>query len=113
MWPQNFPEAKNRDNRPFPQSCLVLLSDAEAENVGKRQCLLGYQGNASFLETYWRHIFLTYPLALAGSDSLQNPNSLLNNVEQRRQMLQFWGDYVEGLASEKKVLMGNFSHGVA
>jgi len=32
-------------------------------------------------------------------------------AEQRRKMLQFWGDYVEGLASEKKVLVGNFSHG--
>jgi integrase len=29
--------------------------------------------------------------------------------DQRRKMLQFWADYVEGLASEKKVLIGNFS----
>ena len=28
--------------------------------------------------------------------------------DQRRKMLQFWGDYVEGLASERKVLIGNF-----
>jgi integrase len=30
-------------------------------------------------------------------------------AEQRKKMLQFWGDYVEGIASEKKVLIGNFS----
>jgi integrase len=29
-------------------------------------------------------------------------------AEQRRKMLQFWGDFVEGLAGEKKVLVGNF-----
>lgn len=29
--------------------------------------------------------------------------------DQRRNMLQFWGDYIEGLASEKKVLIGNFN----
>ena len=29
--------------------------------------------------------------------------------EQRRKMLQFWADYVEGIASEKKVLLGNFN----
>ena len=34
-------------------------------------------------------------------------------AEQRRKMLQFWGDYVEGLASEKKVLIGHFGHGAA
>ena len=34
-------------------------------------------------------------------------------AEQRRPMLQFWADYVEGLASEKKVLVGNFGHGAA
>jgi integrase len=28
--------------------------------------------------------------------------------EQRRKMLQFWGDYIEGLASEKMALLGNF-----
>ncbi len=28
--------------------------------------------------------------------------------DQRRKMLQFWADYVEGLASEKKILHGNF-----
>jgi integrase len=28
--------------------------------------------------------------------------------EQRRQMLQFWGDYVEGLATEKEILVANF-----
>jgi integrase len=28
--------------------------------------------------------------------------------DQRRKMLQFWADYVEGLASEKKILIGNF-----
>jgi len=33
--------------------------------------------------------------------------------EQRRKMLQFWGEYVAGLASEKKVLVGNFGHSVA
>src|SRR4029077_17593960 len=27
---------------------------------------------------------------------------------QRREMLQFWGDYVEGLATEKQVLTSNF-----
>jgi integrase len=30
-------------------------------------------------------------------------------AEQRKKMLQFWGDYVEGIVSEKKVLVGNFS----
>lgn len=34
-------------------------------------------------------------------------------AEQRRKMLQFWGEYVEGLASEKKVLIGSFSLGAA
>jgi integrase len=34
-------------------------------------------------------------------------------AEQRRKMLQFWGDYIEGLASENKVLLGNFDHGAA
>jgi integrase len=29
-------------------------------------------------------------------------------AEQRREMLQFWADYVEGIASEKRVLIGNF-----
>jgi integrase len=29
-------------------------------------------------------------------------------AEQRRKMLQFWADFVEGQASEKKVLVGNF-----
>ncbi len=29
--------------------------------------------------------------------------------DQRRKMLQFWADYVEGLASEKKILVGNFN----
>ena len=29
-------------------------------------------------------------------------------AEQRKKMLQFWGDFVEGQASEKKVLIGNF-----
>jgi hypothetical protein len=29
--------------------------------------------------------------------------------EPRREMLQFWADYVEGLASEKNILYGNFS----
>jgi hypothetical protein len=33
--------------------------------------------------------------------------------EQRRNMLQFWADYVECLASESKVLAGNFGHGAA
>ena len=33
--------------------------------------------------------------------------------DQRRQMLEFWGDYVEELATEKKALMGNFNHGTA
>jgi integrase len=34
-------------------------------------------------------------------------------AEQRRKMLQFWGDYIEELASEKKVLLGNFGAGAA
>jgi len=34
-------------------------------------------------------------------------------ADQRRKMLQFWADYVEGIASEKKVLVGNFDHGAA
>jgi len=34
-------------------------------------------------------------------------------ADQRRRMLQFWGDYIEGLATEKKVLVGNFSRGAA
>ncbi len=29
--------------------------------------------------------------------------------DQRRKMLQFWADYVEGLASEKKILVGNLN----
>ena len=33
-------------------------------------------------------------------------------ADQRRKMLQFWGDYVEGLASERTVVVGNFDHGV-
>jgi integrase len=33
--------------------------------------------------------------------------------EQRREMLQFWGDYVDGLASEEKVLVSNFGRGAA
>ena len=28
--------------------------------------------------------------------------------DQRKEMLQFWADYVEGLASEKKVLIARF-----
>ena len=32
--------------------------------------------------------------------------------EQRRKMLQFWADYIEGLASEKKGLIGNFVRAV-
>jgi integrase len=32
---------------------------------------------------------------------------------QRREMLQFWGDYVEGLASEREALLSNFEHGAA
>ena len=27
---------------------------------------------------------------------------------QRREMLQFWADYVDALANEKKVILGNF-----
>lgn len=34
-------------------------------------------------------------------------------AEQRRTMLQFWGGYIEGLASENPVLLGNFGHGAA
>jgi integrase len=33
--------------------------------------------------------------------------------DQRRQMLEFWGDYVEELATEKSALMGNFNHDAA
>jgi len=33
--------------------------------------------------------------------------------DQRRKMLQFWGDYVESLATEKKILMDNFGNGAA
>jgi integrase len=33
--------------------------------------------------------------------------------DQRRKMLQFWADYVEGLASEKKILIGNFGKAVS
>jgi integrase len=29
--------------------------------------------------------------------------------DQRKKMLQFWADYIEGLASEKKILVGNFN----
>jgi integrase len=32
--------------------------------------------------------------------------------DQRRKMLQFWADYIEGLVSEKKVLIGNFVRAV-
>jgi integrase len=34
-------------------------------------------------------------------------------AEQRRKMLQFWGDYVEGLAREKSVVIRNFDHSAA
>lgn len=34
-------------------------------------------------------------------------------ADQRRNMLRLWGDYIEGLASEKSVLIGNFTHGAA
>jgi integrase len=34
-------------------------------------------------------------------------------AEQRRTMLQFWGDYIEGLVSENQMSVGNFSHGAA
>lgn len=34
-------------------------------------------------------------------------------AEQRRKMLQFWGDYVEGLASEKNALIVNFGQSAA
>lgn len=34
-------------------------------------------------------------------------------ADQRRQMLQFWGAYIEGLATERKVLIENFAHGAA
>jgi integrase len=34
-------------------------------------------------------------------------------AKQRKEMLQFWADYVEGLASEKKVLVGYFGQGAA
>jgi integrase len=33
--------------------------------------------------------------------------------DQRRKMLQFWGDYIEGLVTENRILMGNFEHGAA
>jgi len=33
--------------------------------------------------------------------------------EQRKEMLQFWADYVEALASEKKDSVGNFAHSIA
>jgi integrase len=33
--------------------------------------------------------------------------------EQRKEMLQSWADYVEELASERKILVGNFDHSVA
>jgi len=36
---------------------------------------IGVSGNAASLETYWRHKLLTYPLALAGGDSRQNPRN--------------------------------------
>jgi integrase len=29
-------------------------------------------------------------------------------ASQRREMLQFWADYVDALANEKKVILGNF-----
>jgi hypothetical protein len=48
-----------RFRRPFwtvPEA--VLLSDAEAGNAGKQQCLLGYQATRLF----WRHKLLTCPL---------------------------------------------------
>jgi integrase len=34
-------------------------------------------------------------------------------ADQRQKMLQFWADYVEGLASEKKILVGNFNRAVS
>ena len=33
--------------------------------------------------------------------------------DQRRKMLQFWADYIEGLAREKKILIGNFNKAVS
>jgi integrase len=29
-------------------------------------------------------------------------------ADQRKKMLQFWADYIDSLASERKVLIGNF-----
>jgi integrase len=34
-------------------------------------------------------------------------------AEQRKQMLQFWGDFVEGIVGERKVLVTNFVQGAA
>jgi integrase len=34
-------------------------------------------------------------------------------AEQRRKMLQWWADYVHGIVTESKVIIGNFGNGVA
>ena len=34
-------------------------------------------------------------------------------AEQRRKMLQWWGDYVDGILNESKVIVGNFGGGAA
>jgi integrase len=34
-------------------------------------------------------------------------------AEQRKKMLQWWGDYVDGIVSESKVIVGNFGGGAA
>jgi integrase len=34
-------------------------------------------------------------------------------AEQRKKMLQFWGDYIEGIATESKVIVGNFHREVS
>lgn len=45
------------------------------------------------------------------SHEIQGSRGVYNRAEyaeQRRQMLQFWADYVEGLATEKAILVSNF-----
>jgi integrase len=31
-------------------------------------------------------------------------------AEQRKKMLQWWGDYVDSIVTESKVIVGNFGH---
>ena len=66
--------------------------------------------------------FTVHDLRRTGSTRLHEAGFALNHTiggvrgiynraeyaSQRREMLQFWADYVDALANEKKVILGNF-----